>query len=786
MSAVDTLRTAIFGYPPSADFKPSREGVLKAFVEMDIDTKAGIAAAALSGTDLDAAMLLVQPLVDIALDAQEAADASYQQFLDGLDNISGEVAEQLGTAVAAATAGAEGFSNDAELQADAAALSAAAASASATAAAGFLGGIMYPTTAAGVAAVADADAYFVVVGNGTDTYATLYQKVSGVAVKKADLPSRDAFDLPAASGGDDGPTINAIISLASAAGGGVVRGKNGAEYWTDETILLRSGVTLDLTGAKILNIMAIAERMISNPAMLAVGAACSISWTAGLEATVNQAAHGFAVGDYSWLRGAAQAQFRGVFRVVNVPNANSYKIQLVRTPSVTASGSITAVKADTDIALIGADLDYANVTAASGYRNCAVYFCGVANGRIERSKCINSRKMAFTIGAVNGFSMDVIHVPHTFSDLIKVYGPAFGVDIANVFGYSSDDFVSVHAREYPVFALDYQIDSGDVIGFNARNLNGRSENGKMFTMYATDSGPILDGIVVDGVHGGPSIASFGAVISAHCYAPEAKGVIKSFIARNITAIGNRVFDAINCRIDRAELALAGCRPIDPAAQFMLIDDVSIIKTMIVSGYAETADLTTARFIDIDGGRIDNLIVDGLICATPGNFVTNTKVGATLGRLTITKSTLGLAGKTLLSFTNAFAVAPKIVISDSVITALHVLESANSLSFDIDNSDITVSGYAAYALGTATVRISTRNARKTGGGWLNWAAGAKFEVFSRDISENISLSGIARVAGGFINNVSVGIGTITEAGIVDCINLAPNGWRVRGDPVNQRY
>lgn len=702
-----------------------------------------------------------------------------------------------GFAQAAAVSAAENVAaavqpliDEATEQAEAAAASAAAAAASATAAAGFVSGIMYPDTATGLAATA-ANGYFVVVGNGADTYATLYQDVAGVAVKKADLPSRSPFDLPAASGGDDSTVINAIIALAAAAGGGVVRARQGADYEIENTILLKSGVTLDLSGSAITNVAAAAIRMISNEAMLEAGASCTVAWTAGLEATVTQTAHGYAEGDYAWLRGADQAQFRGVFRVVDVPTAGTYVVQLWRTPEEAATGTITAVKADTDITLIGADLDYnyPTVPIGVGYLNIPTYFAGAANLRIEKHRTVNALKMAVTVGSVNGFVIDGVHNAHTLGDAVKIYGPATGGQISNIFGYTFDDFCSVHPREYDVF-VGYQISDGDVIGIQVSNLNGRTQNAKMFVMYATDTGPIIDGIQVDGVHGGPSAASFGAVISAHCYAPEAQGAIGSCVIRNVTACGPRVFDSINCEIGRVELGLAGCRPIDPAAQFMLIDADSIIHKMIVSGRAETGGLTTGRFMDLAGCTIDHLVFDKLQCAVPGYFLTTTVADTALAKVSILGCDLGQAGKVLLRFYDAFAATPAITIADSRITALHAIETHTPVTIDVNNTDLTLSGYVVNGLnppsGNTTIRVSTRNARKTGGGWIEGASNVKYQIFSADISEPVNGSIFERVDGAFMHNPTTGIGTITEPGIVDCHGTASNSWRVRGDPVAQRY
>lgn len=96
MSSIDILRDALFGNPPSPVFKPSREGVLAAFTRLKLTTEAGIAAAALSGTNLTAAMALVAPLLQSSLAAQAALEAALQA-------IPVSVAAQLRSAIDTAT-----------------------------------------------------------------------------------------------------------------------------------------------------------------------------------------------------------------------------------------------------------------------------------------------------------------------------------------------------------------------------------------------------------------------------------------------------------------------------------------------------------------------------------------------------------------------------------------------------------------------------------------------------------------------------------------------------------
>lgn len=84
---------------------------------------------------------------------------------------------------------AEAAAEEAEDARDAASASALAASLDAATAIGAIGGVTYATMAAGMAAVA-AKAFFTVVGDGTNTFAIPYQKVSRRRSRRLDMQAR--------------------------------------------------------------------------------------------------------------------------------------------------------------------------------------------------------------------------------------------------------------------------------------------------------------------------------------------------------------------------------------------------------------------------------------------------------------------------------------------------------------------------------------------------------------------------------------------------------------------
>lgn len=160
VSSIDKLRDALFGNPPNPAMKPSREGVLAAFTDLKFAADAGIAAAALSGTNLTAAMQLVAPLLSSAQAAQYAAENALTVVRQALVAIPASVAAQIDQAVALATAAAAASQTNSAASAAAAANSATLAQMAALTAPN-----VYATEAAGRAGVPDGNTFWTDLGD---------------------------------------------------------------------------------------------------------------------------------------------------------------------------------------------------------------------------------------------------------------------------------------------------------------------------------------------------------------------------------------------------------------------------------------------------------------------------------------------------------------------------------------------------------------------------------------------------------------------------------------------
>lgn len=167
--------------------------------------------------------------------------------IDGADLIAPEVVR------------AAGYADSAALSEAAAADSETQSSLAASAAQGFVGGVMYPTTAAGVAAVVDG-AYFVTPGT-VESYGILYRRQGAQAVEQRRFPStnrwlhiRDFGADPANTAAANNAAIQAAIDTAIAKGAaGVDIGDFGDFAVTGLSILnTNAGLTIRGSGARLI------------------------------------------------------------------------------------------------------------------------------------------------------------------------------------------------------------------------------------------------------------------------------------------------------------------------------------------------------------------------------------------------------------------------------------------------------------------------------------------------------------------------------------------------------
>lgn len=97
-----------------------------------------------------------------------------------------------------------------------------------------------------------------------------------------------------------------------------------------------------------------------------IGAAIELTsvTSSGTTATATKVGHGLVVGQYVTIAGAEQTDYNGRFRIVSVPDADTFTYTMLADPADTATGTITATPEDNWTNNPGADVP-ATVTAGS-------------------------------------------------------------------------------------------------------------------------------------------------------------------------------------------------------------------------------------------------------------------------------------------------------------------------------------------------------------------------------------------------------------------------------------
>lgn len=295
-----------------------------------------------------------------------------------------------------------------------------------------------------------------------------------------------------------------ILQKALDIGGDIrVTSTSGGVVWINNTLLVGSDTTLIVSdNIEIKMVAGTVGNMLTTKAYIASTTSVSITWVAGdIFATLTYGtAHGLTLLDKVWLKGNTDSAFIGVFDIKTVTNTLNIVIQLHRLPAATG-GTNVVVKANKNITVSGGGWNYnysggnAGATAPGLH---TMIFAGVYNLEVSKIKGYDTAKFLVNVGACTKVVVDSIVGYNLLSDLLKIYGPVFNVDVRSLSGMMGDDIVSVQTREPTAFAT-YRWTYGDCIGIKITSLGGSSNSGAMLFYPSTNE--VMDGIVVDGYAG---------------------------------------------------------------------------------------------------------------------------------------------------------------------------------------------------------------------------------------------------------------------------------------------
>jgi hypothetical protein len=505
-------------------------------------------------------------------------------------------------------------------------------------------------------------------------------------------------------------------------GGGVVKLEvpNGSIVYINASLVIDSSTTFDAGVAEIMPTANIGNLLRSKPDTLA-GTAVTVTWSAGMTAAVAWTAHGRSVGDWVWLNRADQGQFNGVFQVAWVPDSNSVVVQLVRQPTVTATGSIVARPASSHIRVLNGIWNYnfgtnnQNNTGAHIIKISGVYDLDIQNIRGK-----NTMKYLVCLGGVanyrvNGVGGDVLN-----SATVKVYGPAFNGLVQNLWtGSGGDDIFSAQTKEPPAYS-QFDFCQGDVLGLIVENVGGHTTKSAVI-LYPSSAG-VIDGVVLRNVKATTTssplilletLFATGSEIGTVCI----ENPVVTQVQRHLVSLGSG-----------ANVIKVGSLIVDNPTMRSASNQGHLV---VINGTAVTANVT------IRGGYV-NGIESILNQAAGGNvncFVDGLRVGTSWQTFRVDAS-----GTMSLNLKNV------------------VFESNPGTAFLNNNA------------GSPTIKLRAENVQMPSNPVITLTGTPTFSIYSWDLPVDVGATGFAKTINGqYAMNTSAGgaRGTLTANRLVTC-------------------
>lgn len=232
-----------------------------------------------------------------------------------------------------------------------------------------------------------------------------------------------------------------------------------------------------------------------------------LSWAAGLTLTVTVANHGLSVGKYASLFKTSVANvdelsFAGTFRVTGVTDANTFTVNLDRTPTAAPVNTTQwgFVEATSNAKLIGGiwDYNYAGnpVSIQSLNRMTMIYWFG-AHNYLDPAMFQNTNKYCITVGCDRASVVNKCIGNNANSDGVKFYGPLFQTRCNYVGGQFGDDGFSCQAYEKDDFS-GYRLSWGDCIGVRFGSMDAVTSAGAVVVYTEAVSGCWTDDFKVEG------------------------------------------------------------------------------------------------------------------------------------------------------------------------------------------------------------------------------------------------------------------------------------------------
>lgn len=501
--------------------------------------------------------------------------------------------------------------------------------------------------------------------------------------------------------------------------------------------------------------------------------AVTLTWSSGMTFSVAWTGHGKIKGDAIWINGATlQAQFKGVFVIETVTDANNVVVRANRLPSGAPTGDVFAVAATQHVRMMGGtwDYNYDGTFATDELDRCGVYNWGVYNVRMNDVRVDSCAKFDYCWLAHKDCGFDQAGTNETDSDIHKIYGPGVHFRGRGIFGECGDDACSMQTREPLAFA-DYQPYWGDLIDCIVEDIDCVSTTSlAVFYLHAIADG-IMDRCFYRNVTGKADngVRAFTNTLEYSGY---------TIGATNVQADCTYPLKLDDFRCQRAEFReIHASTSKTTSADQILVDADFYAREFIVEGpilVSSSFTGSSSYCISMAGGAdLMTIPLSSAKTISPTNpRLVNLTAASTVRHLVIT----GANTDADVLFENNATNSPTITVRDSRIGGAAMASIRASCTINMSGNDITNASNGVVRFNaTATVNLRTDGTnRLRAGSWSLAPAGTPtLNMYGWDISvDPITVAGANSTNGQFCNSTQAG----TEGGPAV---RTPAGWVALG-------
>lgn len=554
--------------------------------------------------------------------------------------------------------------------------------------------------------------------------------------------------------------------------------------YISETIYIESGADIYIySGVTIKQRPGTNKTMFKSRMFVDAPASVVLTWSAGFDCSVNMLNHNKSVGDAVWLYGADQSQYRGVFYVNSVVDANNFVVKLKRVPAAAPTGTIYCVKATQNVRITCSgviDYDQANNSSATGPDKIAVILGG-ANVTIDGFRGINALKYVLSLGAVRDFCIKDFDSKITNSDGIKVYGPAFDGEIRRVTGSFGDDCVSVQTLE-PAAYIGYQFSfGGDVVSVKSYEINPSRATTGAFKLYPS-ANEYMDDCGVDGV----SVGECPGVVNS-LYAPHNNSQVGHVWFRGMRSnnTSNNVFKTLgNTGLTVKKLELANvASALGATSPTIDIGSQLVADTLYVSGVRHTGNSVS---LNVGAANISSIFFYDNHSVGSGGLgrVVSIDVNATIGRIALNRNFVRGNETLVMSASTASSSIVVDACENNVDTpSLIQIGRSNSVVNLTNNTVSNATSGMVRVRDNGTIHINDLGGNKLGAGSY-FAKQSGSEVVSvSGLGASVDITALARKDGAIVYNSNAAANNGTDGacgtGVFVCVGTSVGSWKRLG-------